>query len=279
MKALLRLVRAAATLPGLRRLTSVKPLLRLSFALRAPLVEPSWRFALNELRPRDSTRRYRLRGSKVTVALRHHSPDVMVLDEVFAQAEYDLPTEIARALDEVDVLRVIDLGANIGLFGALVLKRFSSARLVAVEVDPENAAVHEATIAANPGADWNLIRGAAGTGQGRAPFVLGRFATSRAAEAREPATEVETIDVLPLLADADFAKIDIEGGEWAILDDPRFRTLEARVIVVEYHAHLCPEPDPGTAAARRLEAAGYATEAGNTKPAFGAGLLWGLLRG
>jgi FkbM family methyltransferase len=278
MKPVLKLVRGAAALPGVRRLTQVTPLLRVSFALRASLVEPSWRFALNELRPGGSVRRYRLRGSKVTIALRHHSPDVMVLDEMLAQEEYAYPRAVAEALWGTAAPRVVDLGANIGLFGALILDQFPHATVVGVEVDPANADVHETAIAANPGTDWKLIRGAAATTAGRARFVLGTYTTSRAARPQDQATEVETIDVLPLMGTADFVKIDIEGGEWAILEDPRFRALQARAVVVEYHRHLCPESDPREAAVRRLEAAGYETEAGRLKPAYGAGLVWGVRR-
>lgn len=272
----LRILRRAATLPGLRRLTGVAPLLRLSFALRGSLVEERRSFALNELRRRCSTRTYTLRGSDVRIALRHHSPDVMVLDEVFSQTEYRFPDGVAQALEGLVSPRVVDLGANIGLFGAAMLSRLPRARIVAVEVDPANAAVHEAAIAANPGRDWELIRSAAGVAEGRARFVLGEYATSRLAGPHELATDLETIDVFPLLAGADLVKMDIEGGEWAILDDPRFRELGARAVVLEYHAHLCPDEDPQRAAKRRLEAAGYETEAGTTKPTFGAGLLWGL---
>jgi FkbM family methyltransferase len=253
----------------------VTPLLRVSFALRGSLVKQSLRFAVNELRARDTTTVYTLRGSKTAIALRHHSPDVLVLDELFSQQEYAFPDGVLAALSSTSP-RVVDLGANIGLFGAFVLSVFPRARVLSVEVDPGNAAVHDAAIAANAGSDWTLIRGAAGTAAGRAPYVLGHFATSRAAHPHEPASEIEVLDVLPLLDDADFVKIDIEGGEWAIFDDPRFRQARPRVIVLEYHSHLCPEQDPGKAAKRTLEAAGYSVEAGATKPRFGAGLLWGV---
>jgi FkbM family methyltransferase len=278
MSPALSLVRRAAEMPGLRRLTGITPLLRVSFALRASLVVQSLRFALNELRGRDTVQVYTPRNSKIAIALRHHSPDVLVLDELFSQEEYAFPDAVVAALRETASPQVVDLGANIGLFGALVLNAFPRARVLSVEVDPGNAAVHEAAIAANAGSDWTLIRGAAGTAAGRAAYVLGHYATSRAAHPHELASDVEVIDVLPLLAEADFVKIDIEGGEWAILDDPRFRQGRARAIVLEYHSHLCPEEDPGEAAKRRLEAAQYSLKVGATKPRFGVGLLWGLRR-
>jgi FkbM family methyltransferase len=273
---LLDAVRRAATLPGLRRLTEVDALLRISFALRALLVTESARFVANELRPGMRPGRYRLRGSPVRVVLRHHTSDVMVLDEVFAQSEYEPPAEAEAALRAVErPLRVIDLGANIGLFGAFILQRFPDASILAVEADPANADLHADTIAANPGADWTLLRAAAGATDGRARFAAGGFATSRLAEPDEPAISVETVDALPLLAAGDFLKIDIEGGEWAILADPRWNQIRAPAVVLEYHRPLCPEVDPATTAEAALREAGYKVLPGRYKSAYGAGVVWG----
>jgi FkbM family methyltransferase len=273
---LLHAVRRAATLPGLQRLTKVEALLRISFALRGSLVAESARFAANELRPGERRGIYRLRGSTVRVALRHHTSDVMVLDEVFAQREYEFPEEVEAALRAAErPLRVIDLGANIGLFGAYVLQRFPDASVIAVEADPANAELHAATVTANPGADWTLVRGAAAAAGGRAKFVGGGFATSRLAEPGEAAVEVETVDVLPLLAGGDLLKIDIEGGEWAILADPRWRQTDALAVVLEYHERFCPAPDPLASAEEALREAGFEILPGRDKPAFGAGILWG----
>ena len=51
--------------------------------------------------------------------------------------------------------------------------------------------------------------------------------------------------------------MDIEGGEWPILNDPRLAELRARAIVLEWHAVGCPEPDARAAALARLATAGY----------------------
>src|SRR5204863_1001831 len=115
-----RLVRRAATLPGLRLLTRSGALLRVTYALRATLVADSRRFAANELRRRATVETYRLRHSDVRVAVRHHTADLMVLDEVFSQREYAPPDPVASALNALRPLRVADLGANIGVFGAWV---------------------------------------------------------------------------------------------------------------------------------------------------------------
>jgi FkbM family methyltransferase len=273
--AVLRLLRWAAQQPGLRPLTSVPPLLRLSFALRASLVQERVRFALNELRPGAVAATYRLRGSPVAVTLRHHTPDVLVLDEIFAQQEYELPDAVANVLAGED-LAVADVGANIGLFGAWVRQRFPNARIVAVEADAANAAIHRRTIAANGrGEAWRLVEGFAATAAGRVRFAGGLHGTSHLAGDAEAGTTVEALDVFPLLADANFIKIDVEGGEWALLADERFRALSARALVLEFHRDHCPEADPGATAERALRRAGYAVLHGTHKPRAAAGLIWG----
>ena len=68
---------------------------------------------------------------------------------------------------------------------------------------------------------------------------------------------VEAVDVFPLLADCDLIKIDIEGAEWEILQDPRFADLRASHVILEYHPRLCPADDPQALAQHILEASGY----------------------
>jgi FkbM family methyltransferase len=269
VSALLRLVRRLATAPLFRRLTSITPLLRLSYALRASLVRERGRFVRNELRWKPVTDVYRLRESGVAVAIRHHTGDVMVLDEIFSQREYEPPAGVALG----DVASAVDLGANIGLFGAWLLGRVPEARIVAYEADPANAAVHRRALEANGLADrWRLVEAFAGTEEGVTSFTTGLHAVSHEGDG----IEVPVVDVLPELMDADLVKMDIEGAEWPILADPRFRELRARVVVLEYHGEGSPEPDPAAAAERALTAAGYDVHHAGRKPAFGAGLVWGV---
>lgn len=278
MSAVLRLVRRLASLPLVNRLTRVTPLIRLSFALRASLVRERGRFVRNELRRRPTTAVYHLRDSGIAVAIRHHSGDVMVLDEIFSQREYELPTTVEQALTEAPgPLHVLDLGANIGLFGAWILGRVPDARIVAFEADPGNAEVHRLTIDANRDRDWQLVEGFAATQAGKIAFAASADATSHESRG-EDAVEVESVDVFDHLAGVDFLKIDIEGSEWPVLADPRFLSTSARAVVLEYHRDGCPEPDPAAAAAAALERAGFEITHGGTKEAYGAGVLWGVRR-
>jgi FkbM family methyltransferase len=275
VNALLRLVRWLATAPGFRRLTTFSPLIRVSFALRGTLVRAPLRFALNELRPGEVIASYRLRKSEVSIVVRHHTPDVLVLDEVFSQQEYAPPQAIDKELRRIAPLRVIDLGANIGLFGAWVLSRYPNAQVVAIEANTENVAVHERAQAENDLGDrWRLTHAVAATEAGTARATGGGYTTS--VFDSDPEGDIVKIDVFPLLANVDWLKIDIEGGEWTILADERLQRLEAKVVVLEYHLRNCPTGDPMVAATTTLRRAGYGVTPGAAKPRFGAGLLWGL---
>ncbi len=278
MNAHLRLVRRLATMPGLRRLTEVNALMRISLSLRSSLVREPWRFVWNELWPgRRETITYRLKESGVAITIRHKSPDILILDEMFSQQEYRLPEAVVSRLADLNgSLRVADIGANIGLFGAWILGRFPEADIVALEPDPANAELHRTTIEENGrAATWHLIEAVAMTEAGTVRFSVGAWATSHIARADETGIEVEAIDVFPLVAGVDLLKIDIEGAEWPILQDPRFSGLGASAVVLEYHPEGSPEPDPGRAAETLLSQAGFSVVARHPKD-NGTGVVWAV---
>jgi FkbM family methyltransferase len=253
----------------------VEPLV--SIGLLARLVRHPARFALAQGVGRGRLVAHTLRDGGLVVMLEHGTPDVYAFDEIFYRRIYDPPAEVDAALASLGTSpAIVDIGANIGLFGAWALRRWPDAAIDAFEPDPRNAAVHRRTIAANERAStWRLHEAAAATQDGTMPFLTGRFVTSRpAAEADAGATDVPARDVLPLLARADLVKIDAEGSEWAILDDRRFAETAARVVALEYHPDLCPESDTRAAAAGRLEAAGFRVRDVPTASPAGYGSLW-----
>lgn len=178
-------------------------------------------------------------------------------------------------------IRVVDLGANIGLFAAFLSSALPVASLVAYEPDRLNAAPLRENLAGCPGlGDWRLVEACAGAAAGEVSFLEGEFQESRVVPGdRAPAGSrvVPVVDVFPDLGEADWVKIDIEGSEWAILTDPRFRDIPARVVVVEYHRWLCPGDDPRRMAVDALTGAGY-TVWGKAEPIPGYGELWGMRR-
>ncbi len=252
--------RPLARLPLVGRILKLGPVERVVSAfLRGRAVRETVRFALNEIAGRRVLRRYRLRGSGVAVHVRHSSPDVLNLDEIFYQRLYEAPEPVRRALAGIgEPPRIIDLGANVGLAGAWFVGAFPGSTVLAYEPDPANAEVHAKTVRANEtNGRWQLRTAAAGARAGTARFVTGHFAESHLAAPGEAGIEVETVDVLPELAGADLLKIDVEGGEWEILADKRFAAGSATVVVLEYHPHLCPDPNPRAFAERLLRAAAY----------------------
>jgi FkbM family methyltransferase len=212
-----------------------------------------------------------LRESGRPVYLRRGTPDVFTLHETHTGGSYDPPSGAAAALAALGrPPRVLDLGANIGLFALHALARWPGARVTSFEPDPGNLAVLRRNAEANADAAWEVVPAAATTANGTVAFMTGHFAVSRAGE---HGVRVPAHDVLPALSACDLLKIDIEGGEWPILADPRFRDTTAAVVVMEFHPWGAPPGDPATAARAALEGAGFTVgPVRDEEP--GSGTLW-----
>lgn len=259
---------------ALRRLFGRPRLLPLTaLLLRARTVRPSVAFVARELARIRGPYRYRLGAYPLHVVIRHGTPDVVTVGEVFHNREYVPDGELEQRLQAAR--RIVDLGANIGLFGAFAAARWPEAEIVAYEPDPANVHVHRQTVAINSlGHRWRLVAAAAGARQGQTAFVAGGISLSRIPAPGEPGTiTVPVEDVLEIIGDADLLKMDIEGGEWAILADPRFRARPPRAAVMEYHPHRCPSADPRAAATEALRDAGMVVTP-IKHDASGHGMLW-----
>jgi FkbM family methyltransferase len=244
--------------------------------LCARTVRESVRFFSREVVRPAGIHLYRLRENGVRVAIRHDGADAATLAEVFYHRYYFPPEEPTQAIGAAG--EIVDLGANIGLFGAFAIARWPLSRVVAFEPDPANARVHECTIAANGAGDrWRLEHSAAAARDGQVRFAGGLDARSHIAEGDvvdgRATITVQARDVLEQIATADLVKMDIEGGEWDILLDPRFGSRPPRALVLEYHPQRCPGPDPHTTAVHALQAAGLKT-ASIWHGGDGHGMLW-----
>jgi FkbM family methyltransferase len=239
-------------------------------AVREPL-----RFAARQFgRPRVAG--YRLRAYDITVFLRHRSRDVNILNEIFGgtagRKSYEPPARLAAQLDAARAPRVLDLGANIGLFGAYVLGRWPQASIESFEPDPSNARLLVRLIAANRrDLSWSVSELAVANRAGELEFAAGMHADSHVllqngARAEDALTArngspsvitVRAVDLFDQRHDVDLLKMDIEGAEWPILADPRLATLRARAIALEWHAAGCPDEEPRATCLRLLRSAGY----------------------
>jgi FkbM family methyltransferase len=239
-------------------------------------VRELWRFKWRENRKQRVVGAYHTRRHGVTYFVRHATRDVGVFSEIFVYGEYQPPAGVAERLSELGrPPRVLDVGGNIGLFSAFAREHWPGARVVSIEPDPENLQLLRRMKEGS--AEVEVIEACAGVKDGVVRFVPGLDGWSHVeyGEAGENAIELPSVDVFPLAEHADLVKIDIEGSEWRILDDARLATLAAPIVVMEWHDLLCPHPDPGPAARRALERAGYEIVAELIRPPH-TGTLWAL---
>ena len=231
--------------------------------LNATSVREPATFAARELRlrPRPSHATYGLRTGDVAITLRHGTGDIAILEKVFVRNYYELPAPVAERHDGLSSPRLVDLGSNIGLFSAFFLTRFPDAQIVGFEPDPENLEVLKATIRTNGReGSWSVVEACASNRPGSFAFASGNANLSRIASDEEAENVVPAVDAIPYLAEADLAKINIEGGEWDLLLDPRFPELALPALVMEYHDILSPQPDFHALAMECLGVAGYETQ-------------------
>jgi FkbM family methyltransferase len=284
--------RVHARLPRRAQNAIFEAIVRASTVSAARGVTPSAQFALNELFQKRGVRRYRLRRSGRMLFVRHPVTDAWAVHEVINDRVYAPPPEVQRALGGRAAPRIVDLGAHIGTATLLMLERFPAARVVAVEPQPETAALLRRMIATNGLSDQcEVLEAAAGTAAGTAALEgssllahLVRDGTAEAVDLLPPLRKyqpaagapavVEVVDVLPLLAQADLVKMDIEGAEWPILSDPRFASLGIATLVLEYHPQGAPQDDTLAAVREMLGRAGFTVD----KPVQqhgGLGVIWG----
>jgi FkbM family methyltransferase len=221
----------------------------------AQAVRESPAFFVREVTRPAGIRCYHLRENGVQVAVRHSAGDAATLAEVFHRHDYEPIQDVAEAIGEPG--RILDLGANIGLFGAFAVSRWPQAKIVGYEADPANVVVHDRAIAANELGDRGSVKcAAAGAHDGEVELAAGRamgsFVVGAGVTLAVPTIQVPMRDVLAEVCAADLVKLDIEGGEWEILLDPRFAQRPPRAVVLEYHPHLCPGADPRATAEQAL---------------------------
>lgn len=243
-------------------------------------VVPRQRLAYSwcEARGGGTARAWLLNETRRAVTVRCGTRDRDILREIFVDRGYAPPPEADEILSLRKDPRVVDLGANIGLFGLWVLGRWPEARLHSFEPDPDNLVILDHNVAvAGVGSRWTVTRACAAPAAGTVQFLAGRQADSRTVYDADPTSElleVSAVDVFPHLQDADLLKIDIEGGEWPLLTDARFHKLSVPAIVLEYHGYNSPQPgESGKTARCLLERCGYAVVETHRHP-LGLGMLW-----
>lgn len=208
-----------------------------------------WKFVAREVWPGQRLHDYVYRGK--TVRLVHHTEDVAAFKELFVTGVYDLPDGWAPTSPK----KIADVGGNIGMFGLYSSIHWPDASVVAFEPEPASASKYRQLIATN-GMRCDLFEACAGSSDGMVQFTVGEHVFAHITEAGD-GVELPVVDVFPFLDGVDILKMDIEGGEWPIVLDERFRSISADTLMMEYHRHMCPEADPKALISRILSESGF----------------------
>jgi FkbM family methyltransferase len=209
---------------------------------------------------------YRSRSGEPPLWLRPGTGDGAVWGEVNARGVYQAPWPIPAGA------RVLDLGGHAGYFARWALAHWPLRTVLSVEPDQANLELLSRNVAALADDRWTWLHAAAGTEPGTASFAGGRGCGSGLSADGEDTVQI--VDAMPLLAAVDFAKIDIEGAEWALLADARFGDCAPPMLVLEYHP-ASAFPDPAAEARRRLQEHGFEVHVGHPEEVPGVGVLWG----
>jgi FkbM family methyltransferase len=190
--------------------------------------------------------------------------DLQVAREYISHGGYDAIGDVSDIVTLGPRPRVVDVGANIGLFTMAAARTFGpAATVLAVEPDPQNLDLLRANVRDNGLGDRvDVLAAAAGTAQGTLRFASGHKHISRAADLADDAAggdriEVAAADFYDVASDAEIVKLDIEGGEWPILRDDRLAQLPAVALLMEWHTRGSGVEDAHGEAVSLLAAAGY----------------------
>jgi FkbM family methyltransferase len=185
-------------------------------------------------------RRIRLRDGSV-LAYRGNRGDIRSIGEVWVQRVYRLPVAAPRGGT------LVDLGANIGLATVWLAREYGCHTVVAVEPSPDNARLVRENLEANR-IRAEVLEAAVGPHDGTARFARSADSTlGQLDEEGDISVRVVSPDAvlaaLPAGAAVDILKLDIEGGEVALMQGDLDWLARVRLIIGELH------PDTSDAAA------------------------------
>lgn len=165
--------------------------------------------------------------------------DMQAIREVWLDGAYRLPSEGKRKV-------LVDLGANIGLASLWLARRYGCETIVAVEPVPANALLTRLNLERN-GIGARVVECAVGATDGKAMFE--ERAESNLGHISTTGREVSLISMPSLLQKfipetmVDLLKIDIEGGEEAVLGGSQTQWLDRiQEIIVEFHPTIVNYP-------------------------------------
>ena len=177
-----------------------------------------------------------------------------VVHEIFIHKFLRVPVRIPPER----VKLIVDVGANVGMSCLYWLAAYWRAKVIAFEPHPGHAAQCKANLERNGFMSRATLHDvAAGTANARA-WISNAGTSSQVGTVPGDGYETEVIDFFALLGGRriDILKIDIEGGEYELLEDPRFGELDIGAIILEWHERE-DRPEGHAWCRERLRELGY----------------------
>jgi FkbM family methyltransferase len=231
-----------------------------------------WKAFIQGKVKRQSFRCRLLGGPKISIRP-SPSHDFQTVNEIFIERIYDCE------LDPSSVMHIVDLGGNVGYSCLFWCGKYPNASVVTFEPHPVHCQILKWHVRKNGyGRRVKLVEAAAGVRDDRANLTDEDDGSAIVQEVPAGSIGVRVIDIFQSVPDGqiDLLKIDIEGSEYEILEDPRFEDLAARTSCVLLEWHLRGER--GEAFCRdRLSSLGFAVRSGRTSVDHNGQLFCGML--
>ncbi|MGI9119212.1 MAG: FkbM family methyltransferase [Acidimicrobiales bacterium] len=163
--------------------------------------------------------------------------DIEGIREVWVEETYRPPFDMHPAV-------VVDLGANIGFTSVFFAIRYKCTTIVAVEPAPANAELARRNFQANSVAG-QVVEAAVGPCDGTIGFEEHRDSNrgrTGGTECPVPMLSMSSILALTPNGKADLVKMDIEGGEEALLLGDVSWLANVGALIVEFHPPLVDKP-------------------------------------
>lgn len=164
--------------------------------------------------------------------------DWVAIREVLVEDEYLC---VERLIPKNSSPRVLDLGANIGSFALRVFLHNPNAQVASVEAADDTFQILEGNRRLNPGSNWHVLN--FGVWRDDGPLALMRRGISVGHRVIEGAGDdvVQGISMPTLLGKlgwdrVDLIKLDIEGGEEAVIPAALDVLRKTRFLIVEIHS-------------------------------------------
>ena len=181
---------------------------------------------------RNRERQVKLRNG-VRVRYRLNRGDIQSIREVWLEGAYRLPFPVSKGV-------LVDIGANIGLTSIWLTKEYGFTNIIAVEPDKENAALVRKNFDLN-GIRGTIMDAAIGPYDGTAKFQTADESNlGRLSHEGQIVTVISMRSILDRLrlSEVDLVKIDIEGGEQALLTGPVEWLYQTKAIIAEFHPNV-----------------------------------------